>query len=172
MAKKPVARAAVLSQRPHQAPHVLHAASNTYDWQQRIDGIVAGTRLAFTLCALLAIIVDLSDPARNAPPIHGIVLVYACYSIGTMALAWSSVASLSQRARFGTQVVDVGVALLLIALSGGPQSPFSSLVVFPLLSASLRWRWRGAIWTGARCWRSMAAWSCTSYRAAAVRSRI
>jgi len=148
MAKKPVAAAAVLSQRSRRAPHVLHSASSTYDWQQRVDGIVAGTRLAFTFCALLAIIVDLSDPARNAPPIHGIVLVYACYSVGTMALAWSSAASLSQRARFGTQVVDVIVALLLIVLSGGPQSPFSTLIVFPLLSASLRWKWRGAIWTG------------------------
>src|SRR5262249_12644504 len=114
MAKKPAATAAVLSQRSRRAPHVLRGASSTYDWQQRVDVIVAGTRLAFTLCALLVIIVDLTDRARNAPPIHGIVLVYACYSIGTMALAWSSVASLSQRARFGTQVVDVGVALLLI----------------------------------------------------------
>src|SRR5262249_54473995 len=135
MTKKPVAAAAVLSQRSRRASHVLRAASSTYDCQRRGDGIVAGPRLAFTLCALLAIIADPSDPARNAPPIHGIVLVYACYSIGTMALAWSSVASLSQRARFGTQVVDVGVALLLIALSGGPQSPFSTLIVFPLLSA-------------------------------------
>src|SRR5262249_665786 len=148
VAKKPVAAAAVLSKRSGRAPHVLRGASSTYDWQQHVDGIVAGTRLAFTLCALLAITVDPSDPARNAAPIHGSVLIYARHSICTMALAWSSVASLSQRARLGTQVVDVGVALLLIALSGGPQSAFSSLVVFPLLSASLRWKWRGAIWTG------------------------
>jgi hypothetical protein len=42
-------------------------------------------------------------------------------------------------------VIDVGVA---VVLSGGTSSPFFSFMVFPLLSASLRWRWRGALWTG------------------------
>src|SRR5215475_14354274 len=142
------ANSAVLSQRSRRARRVLRGASSTYDWQQRVGGLGAGTRLAFTLCALLAIIVDPSDAARNAPPILGIVLVYAFYSVGTMALALLSAESLSQRARLGTQVIDVGVALVLIALSGGTHRPFSSLVVFPLLSASLRWRWRGAVWVG------------------------
>jgi signal transduction histidine kinase len=148
MATEPVAEAgsAVLSKRSRRARHVLRGASSTYDWQQRIDGLVAGTRLGFTFCAFLAI--NPSDPVRNAPPILGIVLVYALYSMSTMALAWSSAASLSQRARFGTQVIDVGVAIVLIALSGGTHSLFSSLVVFPLLSASLRWKWRGAICAG------------------------
>src|SRR5215475_10373443 len=150
MARKQGAEAssAVLSRSPRRAQQVLRGASDTYDWQQRVDGLIAGTRLAFTLCAVLAIIVDPSDPARNAPPILGIVLVYAFYSVGTMALALLSAESLSQRARLGTQVIDVGVALVLIALSGGTHRPFSSLVVFPLLSASLRWRWRGAVWVG------------------------
>jgi signal transduction histidine kinase len=150
MAEKPVAEAgsAVLSHRSRRARHVSRGASSTFHWQQRVDGLIVGTRLAFALCALLAIIVDLSDPARNVSSILAIVLVFAFYSIGTMALVWSSAASLSQRARFGTQVIDVGVAVVLIALSGGTHNPFSSFVVFPLLSASLRWRWRGAIWTG------------------------
>ena len=149
MAKQSVVEAgsAVASQRSWRARHVSRGASSTYDWPQGVERLIAGTRLAFTLCALLAIIVDPSDPVRNAPHILGIVLVYAFYSIGTMALAWSSAASLSKRARLGTQIIDVGVAVVLIALSGGTHSPFSSFVVFPLLSASLRWQWRGAVWS-------------------------
>src|SRR5262249_48700275 len=77
----------------------------------------------------------------------------------TMALALLSAESLSQRARLGTQIVDVGVALVLTALSGGAHSPFYSLVVFPLLSASLRWRWRGAVWAGGA---SLAVFGCVA----------
>src|SRR5215471_9609658 len=105
------AGSAVVSPRSRRARQVLRGASSTYDWQQRVDGLVAGTRLAFAFCALLTIIVAPSDPARNAPAILGIVLVYAFYSVGTMALALLSAESLSQRARLGTQIVDVGVAL-------------------------------------------------------------
>jgi signal transduction histidine kinase len=150
MGKRPApdASSATVSRRGWRAQHLSRSALSTYDWQQRVDWLTAGTRLAFTLCALLAIIVAPSDPARNAPHILGIVLVYAFYSISTMAWAWSSASSLSKRARLGTQIIDVGVAVVLIALSGGTHSPFSSFVVFPLLSASLRWRWRGAVWTG------------------------
>jgi len=150
MAKRPVLEGvpANTSRRGRRALQLLWDASSTYDWQQRVDGFVAGTRLAFTLCALLAIIVEPSDPFRHAPPILGIMLVYAIYSIGTMALAWLSAASLSAAARFGTQVIDVGVAVVLIAFSGATHSPFSSLAVLPLLAASLRWRWRGAICAG------------------------
>src|SRR5262245_15516589 len=140
--------AAVSLRRRRRARQELRSASSPYDWQQRVDGLVAGTRLAFTFCALMAIIVDPSDPARSAPAILTIVLVYTLYSVGTMALAWSNVESPSQQARFCTHVIDVGVSLVLIAISGGTHSPFASLVVFPLLSASLRWRWRGAVWVG------------------------
>jgi signal transduction histidine kinase len=130
------------------APRATAGVISHYASQLRVDRFIAGTRLAFTLCALLAIIVDPSEPAQSAPHVLGLAVAYAFYSLTTMGWAWSSTTSLSKRARLGTQVIDIGVAVVLMCLSGGTSSPFFSFMVFPLLSASLRWRWRGALWTG------------------------
>jgi signal transduction histidine kinase len=122
---------------------------SNYSSQHRVDRFIAGTRLAFTLCALLAIIIHPIEPARNAPRVLTLVVEYSLYSLATTWWAWSTATSLSERARLATQVIDVGVAVALMCLSGGTNSPFFSFIVFPLLSASLRWRWRGTLWTGA-----------------------
>ena len=131
------------------APRGTAGDLSNYSSQHRVDRFIAGTRLAFTLCALLAIIIDPAEPARNAPRVLALVVAYSLYSLATTWWAWSTATNLGERARLATQVIDVGVAVALMCLSGGTNSPFFSFMVFPLLSASLRWRWRGALWTGA-----------------------
>ena len=122
-------------------------AFSSYAYQHRIDRFIAGIRLAFTVCALLAIIVAPSEAARNAHQVLVIVIAYTFYSLITSAWAWSSTVSLGERTRLGAQILDVGVAIALSTLSGGRQSPFLAFMVFPLLSATLQWR-QGALWSG------------------------
>jgi hypothetical protein len=123
-------------------------AFSSYAYQHRIDRFIAGIQLAFTVCALLAIIVAPSEAARNAHQVLGIVIAYTFYSLTTSAWAWSSTVSLGERTRLGAQILDVGVAIALVTLSGGRQSPlFLAFMVFPLLSATLQWR-QGALWSG------------------------
>lgn len=124
-------------------PHAFSGEASRH----RVDRFVAGTRIAFILCAFLAIIVDPSRSARNAPSVLAIAIAYTFYSLTTMWWAWASAASLGERARLAIQIIDVGVAIVLMSLSGGTHSPFFAFMVFPLLSASLQWR-RGALWTG------------------------
>jgi signal transduction histidine kinase len=146
------AAGASLSRRRWTARRATHGTAgdlSNYSSQHRVDRFIAGTRLAFTLCALLAIVIDPSEPARNVPRVLALVVAYSLYSLATTWWAWSTARSLGERARLATQVIDVGVAVALMCLSGGTNSPFFSFMVFPLLSASLRWRWRGALWTGA-----------------------
>src|SRR4029453_7025179 len=65
-------------------------AFSSYAYRHRIDRLIAGIRLAFTVCALLAIIVAPSEAARNAHQVLVIVIAYAFYSLTTSAWAWSS----------------------------------------------------------------------------------
>jgi hypothetical protein len=114
-----------------------------------VDRFVASTRLAFTLCAFVAILADPSRAARNGTPVLALAIAYAFYALPTMAWAWSSAASLGERARLGTQIIDVSTTVVLMSLSGGIHSPFFAFMVFPLLSASLQWRHGALLMAGA-----------------------
>ena len=110
-----------------------------------VDRLVASTRLAFTLCAFVAILADPSRAAWNGTPVLALAIAYAFYALTTVTWAWSSAASLGERARLGSQIIDVSTAVVLVSLSGGIHSPFFAFMVFPLLSVSLQWR-QGALW--------------------------
>jgi len=110
-----------------------------------VDRFVASTRLAFTLCAFVAILADPSRAAWNGTPVLALAIAYAFYALTTVTWAWSSAASLGERARLGSQLIDVSTAVVFVSLSGGIHSPFFAFMVFPLLSVSLQWR-QGALW--------------------------
>ena len=46
-----------------------------------------------------------------------------------------------------THIIDLSLFTVLIDLNEGPTSPLFVYFVFALLSAALRWRWRGVLWT-------------------------
>ena len=77
--------------------------------RHRVDRFIAGTRIAFIVCAFLAIIVDPSGSARNTPSVLAIAIAYTSYSLTTMWWAWATAARLGERARLGIQIIDVGV---------------------------------------------------------------
>jgi signal transduction histidine kinase len=139
------------------------AASSVFSPQHRAERFVASARLVFTLCGLLAITIDPSEPARNAPLVYGLVGGYAVYSLIALWWATSSADAPAERILLLTHTVDVAVLVLIGSLSGGATSPFFSFLTFPLLSASLRWGWRGAAWTGAA---SLCAFSTVALSAA------
>jgi signal transduction histidine kinase len=150
MAKHPMMEAdsAVVS-RTRRSRHDSRGALSTYGERHRVERFIAGTRLALTLWGLLAIIVDPSGLVGNSRHVLGVVLAYSFYSMTSMVWSWLSAVSLSERVRLVTQIIDAGAAVLIVSLAGGTYSPVFVFMVFPLLSASLRWQWRGAVWTGA-----------------------
>lgn len=121
-------------------------AFSQYSPQHRVDRLIAGGRLALTGFAVLAVLVDPAEPARNAHIVLGLVAAYALYSLVVASLAWAG-RSLSERARIATHVLDVGLAIVLLCFTHGSHT-FFAFIVFPLLSATVRWRWRGTLWTG------------------------
>jgi signal transduction histidine kinase len=117
-----------------------------YSPQHRVDRLIAGGRLALTGFAVLAVVVDPAEPARNAHTVFGLVAAYALYALVVAWLAWAG-RRLSEGVRIATHVLDVGLAIALLCFTHGSQA-FFAFIVFPLLSATRRWRWRGILWTG------------------------
>ena len=113
----------------------------------RSERLIAGGRVVLAAVALLAVWVDPAQPARHAAVTYGALAGYLGYALVAAALVarppvappWLS---------FATQVVDVAASPVLMYLTEGPASPFFVYILFPLLSATLRWHWRGTVWTG------------------------
>jgi signal transduction histidine kinase len=69
------------------------------------------------------------------------------YAVGLAILAWGLQAPTGP-VRFATHVFDLATFSTFVYLTEGPASPFVVYFVFALLAGALRWRWRGALWTG------------------------
>jgi signal transduction histidine kinase len=117
-------------------------------YQSRIEQLIAITRVVMAVVALLAIWWDPSQPARYAWVAYVSSTCYLVYALALALLAWQTVVSL-RRLRAPTHVLDLACFSLLIYLTEGPASPFFVYFVFSLVSATLRWRWHGTLWTAA-----------------------
>jgi signal transduction histidine kinase len=91
---------------------------------------------------------DPATPARHAPTAHLLLLGYLAYALLVMAIV-----SLAHRplVRLGlaTHVLDLLTFCGLTYLTQGPTSPFFAFFIFSIVAATLRWQWRGALWTAA-----------------------
>lgn len=108
------------------------------------DRLIAWARATLAGFALVAIYLDPSQPAYRAQTTYLILLVYVVYSAVLVALPalWTP----SYRSVI-VHAADIGIFALLMQLTEGPTSPFFVFFTFALLSGTLQWNSRGAIWT-------------------------
>ncbi|HEX2256486.1 MAG TPA: histidine kinase [Afifellaceae bacterium] len=115
--------------------------------QTRTDRIIALARLAIALIAVGAVWLEPSEPAHAR-------ITYA-FLFGYVAFAAASVLTSRRQARAPSRLalirhlVDIAVIAFLVASTEAPVSPFFVLFTFVIVSATLRWRWKGALWTSA-----------------------
>ncbi len=114
-------------------------------FQDRVGRLISASRVVLAVISLLA---TWLDPAYTEVSIYLLIAAYAAYAVIVAVLEWL------QRLRdpasaLATHIIDLLVFTSLLYLTDGPTSPFFPLMIFALLSASLRWRWRGALWTTA-----------------------
>ena len=109
------------------------------------ERMIGFARLVFSGFAFLVIFLDPTQPARNVDETYAILISYIVYS------AVLSVLSLRQRLSepilyliHGTDIATVSV---LVHYTGGATSPFFTFLTFTLFSATMRWSWRGSLWT-------------------------
>jgi signal transduction histidine kinase len=118
-------------------------------WTQwRTERLVAAGRAVLAAASLLAVWFDPSTPAAYAELTYSLLALYLVYALSLTLLVW--IVDLSE-ARFGlaTHAVDLPIFGLFMYLTEGPNSPFFVYFLFSLLSAALRWKWTGIIWTAA-----------------------
>jgi len=95
---------------------------------------------------LLAIWLDPSEPSRYAGFTYAILSIYFGYATILAAVAWRRHTS-QGRAQVVAHAVDMMVFAIVMFFTEGPTSPFFVYFVFLLVCATLRWHWRGTLWT-------------------------
>ena len=90
-----------------------------------------------------------SGSTPTSPSSHWVVSLllraYFAYSIlAVLVTFWRG----PVRLPISSHITDLFVFLILMLLTDGPASPFFVYFMFSLITATLRWQWRGTLWTG------------------------
>jgi signal transduction histidine kinase len=121
---------------------LFDAAHKPFDL--RIERLVALLRVALTSFCLIALLTTRTGPTSI------IELTLAAHTIfGIHIVLWSFISKRRSGWQLPAHIVDIGLISVLRYLIGDISSTVSILHVFVLLSATLRWNWRGALWTTA-----------------------
>jgi signal transduction histidine kinase len=111
----------------------------------RPPSLVALGRLFLAVFALFSVNFDTEPSERDATLIHGLILGYLTVSIGVILILRADLKI--NRFDLITQALDIVFFSVLIHLTEGAASPFFVYYTFSLLVATLRWGWRGALYT-------------------------
>ncbi len=117
-----------------------------YSPQSRAERLIAGGRMILAASSLFAVWLDPTEPAKYASIAYSLLVSYVVYSIVIAVLVWRSDAP-SNGQRLTTHCFDLAFFSLFIYFTAGPASPFTAYFVFSLVCATLRWQWRGTLWT-------------------------
>src|SRR5437879_4730097 len=128
---------------PRLAEELYSAGHKPFDFQ--VERLIALLRIALTVFSVAAFFVD---PIRGGPKPLAILAVLAVYAMFGLFVASIPIIG---RARTGWQlpihIVDIGMISLLMYFLETISSQFFVLYTFLLLGATVRWNWRGAVWT-------------------------
>jgi signal transduction histidine kinase len=119
-----------------------------YSPQSRAERLIAAGRVVLAVASLFAIWFDPSEPARAAGVAYTFLVCYVLYSVAVAVLVERAGAP-SNRLRVITHAVDLAFFSALMGFTVGTANPFMTYFVFAVVCGTLRWQWRGALWTAA-----------------------
>ncbi|HZV81927.1 MAG TPA: histidine kinase [Geobacteraceae bacterium] len=112
----------------------------------QVEHLIATGRLVLASFFLMAIWLDPSEPSHFARLTYVILACYLAYSLVLGVATWRR-----NLIRGHLQIVTHGIDLLafstLMFLTEGPNSPFFVYFIFLLVCSTLRWQWRGTLWS-------------------------
>jgi signal transduction histidine kinase len=123
----------------------VHPLSPTQSLAERL---IASGRIVLAASSLFAVWLDPSEPAKYAEIAYGLLAAYLAYSILVAIGSWRAGPPPESR-RLLSHAFDLLFFSLFIYFTAGPASPFVAFFVFSLACATLRWQWRGTLWTAA-----------------------
>jgi len=112
----------------------------------RPERLIAAGRVVLAASSLFAVWLDPLEPTRHPDLAYALLAAYLGYSVVIVAIAYSFDAPVG-RWRVTTLVLDLAFFSLLSSFTTGPTSPFFAYFVFAMVCATMRWQWRGALWT-------------------------
>jgi len=121
---------------------------NRFSSHSRAERLIAGGRVALAAFSLLALYLDPSQPARYARIAYLLLSAYVAYAVLLFNSLWV-LRKLPDWWKLATHVLDLGAFLVFLYFTEGPNSPFFVYFTFSLACATLRWQWRGTLWTAA-----------------------
>jgi signal transduction histidine kinase len=98
--------------------------------------------------SLVAIWLDPSEPSRYARLTYGVLECYLLYSLAMTLVTWHR-GLIRGSLQVITHGIDLIVFSILMFLTDGPNSPFFVYFIFLLVCSTLRWQWRGTLWSAA-----------------------
>lgn len=119
-----------------------------YSPQSRAERFIAAGRVVLATSSMFAVWLDPTEPAKFARVAYSLLAAYVVYSSFIALLVWRSDDPAGPQ-RAVTHAVDLAFFSLFIFFTAGPASPFTAYFVFSMVCATLRWQWRGVLWTAA-----------------------
>ncbi|WP_104665995.1 sensor histidine kinase [Ensifer adhaerens] len=122
--------------------------ANTF--RARSDKVIAVGRILLAAGSVWIVWLDSVHVPLPPEPIYFLLTVYLFYAVAAAFLVWRTDIS-RVRGTLVRHVIDVAALTTFMSMTDGPASPFFMFMPFTLLSATLHWRWRGALYTGLVC---------------------
>ena len=118
-----------------------------YSAQIRAERLISAGRVVLAICALTAVSASPREALHFDPLVAYAVLgSYALYAVAVATAVWRAPRPLL-RTRLATHVIDLVVFTTMYFSEQHVASGFFVFFVFSLLSATLRWQWRGTLFT-------------------------
>jgi signal transduction histidine kinase len=121
-------------------------AKARFSFEGRTERLIAAGRVILASFSLLAIWLDPSEPAKYAALAYLLLASYVLYSVVLALFIWTAYRHLAGLTLV-THIFDLGIFSLFMYFTEGPTSPFFVYFIFSMLCATLRWQWRGTLWT-------------------------
>ncbi|MDH3444739.1 MAG: hypothetical protein OEN50_12490, partial [Deltaproteobacteria bacterium] len=115
-------------------------------FEGRTERFIAIGRVVLASFSLLAIWLDPASPAKYANLSYFLLSAYLTYALGIAFFVLTSSAPLV-RLPLVSHILDLAIISVLLFFTEGVASPFFVYFVFALVCATMRWQWRGALWT-------------------------
>lgn len=119
-----------------------------YSPQRRAERLIVTGRLVLAAFSLLAVWLEPFEPARYSALAVSLLSGYVVYAFLLALMIWH-IDVTPEPLRVTTHVFDLVAFSVFMFLTEGPISPFFVYLVFFIVCATLRWQWRGALWTAA-----------------------
>jgi signal transduction histidine kinase len=123
------------------------AGNSLFFGQIYIERVIAVGRAVMATFTVLVIMTRSTEPVGLAGLVSSLLAVYVVYTILLIYLLWK-LPKVWRRLPFVTHVLDlIMLFALFLYFLGGSRSPFLLYFLFSVMCATLRWQWRGTVWT-------------------------